>query len=626
MTERIRVNGVFLDMPKNKVTRNIRVSDVGDIGSFKTSFSYTLKLPKTSKNISVFEMLGVLGNQSRKPYEMVTVDFFVEDVLLVEEGRLIIKEKEGNYFNCFIIDGGFGLNEVLGDSLLNDLDLSSLSHNITIQNVIDSFENTEGFIYALADFGKNTPLNPKAVFDIDNIDLIGTKSLPISVDNQDEGMGGKDVTSTSGTTTTANSFYITLAEEEEIEITSEGIEIDIEVNFNSTSDSTVELQLNQFRGSLYSSVAIASVTGNSSSGVLELSGLINSSYTDIEEGDFFILSVHDSAGTAEWNVLNYSLVVNTIKYIKVDELAPSIFAHTLFNEILTQNNITYDSNIFTNTYFLKELVTVSKGYSVTGFNQLIEFDGLLDDIKQYDFIKDIANRYGLIVVGNWDKDISLVTIESIFNGDYDVEDWTGKVAAISGENYQATYSKKNKVLFDYPNDSDKLNDLDGVLLIDNENLEPEQELFSSIFEIANDSEIYKGVQLYKVPIWSLDEDIVAENETTPIKLFSNILENVTIGFKILDKTDLEIYTGDVSFLSLEDISLSDSITLNYNLFKSSFDDYEMLKVKLNLNVIDVFNLDFKKLKYIKHKGQKYYLNNIKYTSGEISEAEMLKIL
>ena len=146
------LNKIKVDLPQKPIVRKMQISDVGDIASIKSSYSYTLSLPPTSRNKQVLEMLGVIGNQSRKPYQNIACDYVVDEIHLVRNGIAIIKETAVGY-NLNIIDGFKSLSDLLAGKKLSDLDLTDLNHELTTQLYIDSYSNTEGYIYAIADFG-----------------------------------------------------------------------------------------------------------------------------------------------------------------------------------------------------------------------------------------------------------------------------------------------------------------------------------------------------------------------------------------------------------------------------------------------------------------------------------------
>lgn len=63
----------------------------------------------------------------------------------------------------------------------------------------------------------------------------------------------------------------------------------------------------------------------------------------------------------------------------------------------------------------------------------------------------------------------------------------------------------------------------------------------------------------------------------------------------------------------------------YKAFQSLINNYRKVKFSFNLSVIDIFNLDFFKLKYLKQTGRFYYLNDVTHTPNKLSTVTMIEI-
>ncbi len=152
MAEKLYLNKKLVDLFPKGITRKLQIGKVGEIASRKSTHSYTIKLPMTANNIQIMDMLGVIGNTSRKPYERITADYLDNDISLIENGYAKVKAKSG-FFEIVLYDGVIDLGERLKGKKIEDLQLDDLNHILTTQTYIDSFSNTEGYIYALANFG-----------------------------------------------------------------------------------------------------------------------------------------------------------------------------------------------------------------------------------------------------------------------------------------------------------------------------------------------------------------------------------------------------------------------------------------------------------------------------------------
>ena len=623
MAESLYLNNILVDLEEKPITRAIRIGDIGDISSRKSSYSYTVILPKTSKNVLFLDMLATIGNISRKPYENITCRYVVDGITLIQNGSAIVKDA-GESYKVNIIDGVKALSDVLAGKKLSDLALTALQHNLTAQSLVDSFSNTEGFIYGIADFGKGVSYSTRSTLSIGSIPLTTTDhSAPLEVNTNDSGGGAIDVVSSVGVTNESNAFYKVL-------IPTEGMDIDVTavivVDFT-VNNSEIEVLLKQFRAA----AEIDSRTIGSATGDLGDTEAINAfeseSFTDVEEDDYFIVSVEIVTGSYETTEYYFVGVgVNASTYFKAETQVPSIFMHTLFDAIFTENSIEYEGDFFTtNAKFLNEVVTLSKGYTISAVGQAVDPSDYLSDLPQIDLVRDVLNRYGLVLLPLQETgSYKFMPLEDILTDTDNAEDWTDKLSKITSESYTSGYAKENKATFDYA-DGIVFKEYDGILEVDNENAENEKPLFSSPFEIPNSASSLEGIPTFLIPLWQLNNDGDYDNAESPIKVMSIRLEDVDLSVKMLGNATVVSVTTDVPYLSLNDISLQDSIDDNYPAFKTAIDDYKKVVGIFNLSVIDIYYLDFSKLKFLKQKGRFYYLNLVQHTAQKMSKVELIEV-
>ncbi|WP_339875192.1 hypothetical protein [Olleya marilimosa] len=148
--KRINVNGVDLDLYlDDKINLNITLNDISDISTRNSTYSNTIKIPRTANNVEVFEFLGVLGNTSTKPYEKVRCDYYVNDLPIINNGYLQITKTTEDEFSIVIYDGVIDLQERIKGKYISELEFLDLYiHNRNTTLVVNSLDNTEGYIYA----------------------------------------------------------------------------------------------------------------------------------------------------------------------------------------------------------------------------------------------------------------------------------------------------------------------------------------------------------------------------------------------------------------------------------------------------------------------------------------------
>jgi len=257
---------------------------------------------------------------------------------------------------------------------------------------------------------------------------------------------------------------------------------------------------------------------------------------------------------------------------------------------------------------------------------LVDFSTMMGDTTQLDFIKDVMQRYGLVLKPNEGNvnSYSFIQFEELLNDKVGAEDWSDKLVGISKESYGIKYAKQNKAKYKYDSEI-KLPTQDGEIIIDNENAEPEKTLFTSVFEIPSTYEIYKGEPLYLHPVWE-DKDGLIDIKETKLRTFRIKPTSGTISAYYFADTISTTFTGNIPMLSLDTMSMQHYLSTYYKAYRFLIGTYKEIDADLNLSNIDIHRLDFFKLKYLKQTGKYYYLNNVKHSAGgEVSKAELIEI-
>ncbi|MEX2402647.1 MAG: hypothetical protein WD625_00875, partial [Balneolales bacterium] len=152
VNEQLYINGHEVDIYPEGINLNLQINDMGSAQDRQSSYSNTIRLPKTSKNQMVLGFLGTPGSMSRVPYTQLPCRYVVNGVPIVISGMVEVRATAGDY-EVVIYDGVIDLTERLKDVTLSDLNYSDLNHYLSSANYTDSFGNTSGYIYGIADFG-----------------------------------------------------------------------------------------------------------------------------------------------------------------------------------------------------------------------------------------------------------------------------------------------------------------------------------------------------------------------------------------------------------------------------------------------------------------------------------------
>ena len=608
MATLLYINKKLVDLGNTDIVRKIQIADISEIDKNKSSFSYTIKLPKTSKNKIAFDFLGEIGNASLKPYEEVVADLVIDGINVIVNGFAIVRETASNY-NINLIDGFRSLSNLLTGLKLTDLDLTDLEHNLTPTNYINSYSNTEGYIYCIGKysdkfFGTDIEIQETAP-------SIYIHTLFKRIINE----AGYDLNGDFFTTNTdflkevltpsrgftVNEFVIIDTDKGNCETNliaesdSSPTPIVDEVDFSFTDIDLVDIAIDS--GLVFGIGGDYDITidntYNVTSGTIEQIVLLNGSQISIQ--------TITGSGTGQHLINGQTIAKDDVLTVKMRATG-----------VLNGGNYEYDYSISADLNFV-----------LKASSRLIKPSEYLGDMNQIDLIKDVVNRYGLIVKPmNDGSDFEFKPLNEVLNSISNAEDWSSKLSGIQSETYLPNYAKINKALFNY-DESIKFPTNDGELLIDNVNLNENKTLFASIFEIPALSFFLLGEEVYSIPLWNV-VDSELQNAETPLKVMSIKRVDGTINAYLFGASP-QSQTDDIPFLSLEQIDLQYSIDTYYEKIKDLFEKYREKTFLFNLSVIDIYNLDFFKLKYLRQTGRYYYLNSVQYTEGKVSKVVMLEL-
>ena len=438
MSERLYLNGELVDMISKPITRKIQIGEIGDVSARKSSFSYSHNLPRTSRNTRIFDMLGVSGNTSRKPYENIVANYVVDGITLVSGGYVVI-DSTGEYFEINIYNGIIDLAERLKGLKLSDLELSDFDHILTSTNYINSFSNTEGYIYCIADFGLGSSSSIKVeqqapclyvhtifrrIFEIAGVNLEGG-----FFDNNQNYLT-EVITPSQGYTVLEESF-------------SQDPKGGVDTNTLSNSETSTNPISENRKFSITGSITGASISSNdivfSVAGRYTLNMVISHFLTDT----YASFRIHKNGQAVSYKSLDENVNQEnnsvTIEVEAGDRLSFRLQANAKIPEFTGNDR-----------FHLSYLVSADINLLLLTGGQLIKASDYIGDMNQIDFVKDVLHRYGLALhpIQN-SNDYRFRQIERILSERDTAEDWTQKYVDQPKENYISNYAKNNIAKYQY---------------------------------------------------------------------------------------------------------------------------------------------------------------------------------
>lgn len=602
MSESLFLNKRKVDIYSKPITRRIQIGDVNEVTERKSSFSYTIKIPKTSNNLEVLEMLSTGGNTSLKPFEEIPADYIINNVYVIQNGIAVIRDS-GKDFSVNLIDGFRGLANLLGDKRINEIDLSDLDHEINSEVMVQSYNNTEGYIYGFADFGKGIDDSVgqetegqapsifvhtiiSRIFDEAGFDLIG------DFFTTDEKYLNEVITPSNGYEVSPAGTLVVMSD-----IIGDTKQIDLIKDIANRhgllmkpNDDITGFEFKKFQEVLNS-------RNNADNWTKKVGDFKKENYT---------------SGYAQINTANYDYADSNV--------------NDLDGELLIENYVASpEKEIF------KGVFQIPENIGIVGHSFELPSKEIFKIPIWGDYVQKEAN-----IENEIDGDV--LATPSRLKQDGTTEAFTGGRV----ERYDITYP------------SSKTFAIDGSIVGTGYCMVcyyDSSDVFIS-YEIAGSSTVLEYTKkIITVPSNTSRIRISGTTTKTP-KLYEYLLVNYdsaeisSVKSSIMYIERLACYvqfeyfgaitiipiegqdknTDYIPFLTTKFMSLQYSLDNSYKSFKDLLNNYKKLNLITNLSLIDIHNFDFFKLKYLKQTGRFYYVNNIQYAYGRLAKCEALEIL
>lgn len=611
MNEQLFVNGFELDIEPQSIARKIRATELGNVANKKSNISIQFKILRTIKNSKALGLLGVAGSPSKAPYSELRVNYIVDTIPVIIDGLMIVEKTDSMYYYVRIYDGLLDLSSKLKGRRLKDLPLSDLDHYLNAQNIEDSFSNTEGYIYALGDYGQGLTQSELLApsFFVHTIWSKIFNSAGVQFDgaffSSDDEYLSEVITPSIGYTPIES----TLSE------TAQGSASSDIIDRLLVSDSYINLtDKHNFTGSGLVDFTISG--GNLVSGVsgrVELD--IATSWNNVDTDLFVRLTVNDVTKTTIYLEVGGNLTKNTNVVLNLnpgDVIKFHVVASSYYQDGPVNHRVDYRVE---NDVVLTE--------SSNGF--LIEAANIIGEMTQLDFVRDIINRYGLFpipVSGNTNA-YRFRTINEILSNRSSVEDWTSKLVDPGSEAYDSGLAKNNYFKYQYPRDVIEKK-YDGVLTVDNFNAEEATDLYKSPFEIPSISTSYFSNPIYQRILFELNSESEIEAKEAPNSVMSLKRVNGTYTIRFFNDTPIGV-SGSIPLLSLENMGMQRVIDRRYSQYVAMVNQYNSKEISLNLSTVDIHGFKLDKLYYFAQLGKYYLVNELTHRAGGLSTAIVTQI-
>lgn len=614
--EELYINNLLMDTRLRGISRTLQANDFSEVQYRQSNYSNQIELPDTPNNVKNLEYLGVIGNTSRAPYTKLVVRYIVDGVELVREGKGVLKQTIDKKYKLVIYDGGIGLSSLLGDELLSDIvvpleeqrymsydDFYSGMKNtsegliLAIDEKETNFVNTTSFYFyvhtAFERIFANKGFTIESDFTNNNADF---KSRVFSMgegwDQTQKTEVINDFGTVTGTTQHAGSVLPPLTESKII--------------YTYTSSSTIDNLAFKF----YTTVAKGNF-GNPT--LFGIRAEKNGNYITQKNLDV-PLGVTQDGLPAD----------NSVSFVFIVDIEPGdIIELTVLasGKSSSPYNYRYDLNWNLN-------IVSDRSYWTTNPKTLFP------EVTQLNFVKDIIQRFNLMFsIDSRAKKIKLQTSEEVLNDYASAENWSNKFVSDKSETYNSSFARENWFRYSQDDDSNPVGN--GVLVVDNENLPETKTVLTSIFKSTNSI----SAERVEFPIALWDEPEQGETGETKAKKDTPRL------FRVKNETAKEVKvaltpqiyidykslvpakrTTNLTRLSFTEVSYQEEVNKYYVKYKSVLDNYKKKTLEVNLSLVDIYQIDFFKLKYFEQLGKYYYLNKVSnFKPNQTTQIELIEV-
>lgn len=603
---------------KETIATDYSIAPISDISSRTSAKSISFKIPLTANNRAIIENANVIVNSTTLPYTLIPAKLKANGLPQGIEFAAIESIKDT--INIRLFGSNIDFFSIIKGRKLEDLS-DTFDHAWTLQNAYDSRDNTEGYIYALIDFHADSPNgyinNTDPEIDVRGLlPSVFLHSL-ISQIITDAGF-------------TAQGDFLQEADYRSVIIPCLGIDI------GRYADSAA----------LLASAESSNNTGPGNNVVFDVPindplGLIAGTQLTIPMPGTFRVEANFSFPSGGIGISHFELKLNGV--VVDDDFFMGAGSTTLvYDGQLTgasvftlHNNGTSVVDILAGATIA---ITEASDIEQTGYGFYYDVLANLPDLKQSDLLKDTAQKFGLIFqVDNQNKVVKIRRFSEVLDNITNALDWSDKVDYTEKPElkFNSDYAQRNLCIYSEDDTVIKPVGTDSEILIDNQNLEAEKELFESPFAASEQVERFNGVSIAQIKIFTdlggADEEIA---EVEPRYLVKRT-EAFSV-FTYTDGTDTEVGTDvPVTHFILEGQDFNAGF--QNNLLDNSADlialiqEFKQVTILLRLTAADINQLDFFIPVWIELNGQPgcyYYISKIsqfKVTSKESTEVELVKL-
>ena len=593
MKEELYIKGESVDLGDSEITLNFKSNLLGDISKITASNSYTIKLPRTNKNIRLLDFPDVAGHESYMMRDYFNAEYYRNGVKLFDAKAVLISCSEDG----FDVALTWGMSEKFIQLMNDDKSIQEFADMALPWNSSTTYDN--GLVNGQLSHGY---IRHNAGIDVDsNRDKIFIHPSVNCMRLLEE------IASYYGLTMDWGSYkqYIELLYLPLISQKASSKYNFFEANITGTLDSDIKYvkftQINRVDG-------------------------INISNTETY-GD--VVRIYETSLDWELDILIYTNKHNTLnvvelafysnaQYIKSLQISSNDIGLCAYKgvipfDITEYSNITIRIRINNGALLgiIKSYIKIfSEDVQSVSYNQYYPINSNLPDISVVDFIKQICWLFGLFAIKS-DTGVSFISVNKIIDNRDKAVDWSKKLVPTGWTAKETSYTfgdfaQKNYFRYE---ENENAKSADGYMVVQNKTLDYEKDLVKLPYTAGGDNGDMRAVPYFK---WSDDGTIVELVDC------GDRIMQLVISFDSQGKEDARL---DFSDLKFQNRVSRFGLSSYQDLIKSPF----VIKDTFRLTEIDLKNLDYTIPVYIERYAAFFAIISIK-SQGDYSECELLKLL
>lgn len=593
MKEELYIKGESVDLGDSEITLNFKSNLLGDISKITASNSYTIKLPRTNKNIRLLDFPDVAGHESYMMRDYFNAEYYRNGVKLFDAKAVLISCSEDG----FDVALTWGMSEKFIQLMNDDRSIQEFADMALPWNSSTTYDN--GLVDGQLSHGY---IRHNAGIDVDsNRDKIFIHPSVNCMRLLEE------IASYYGLTMEWGSYkqYIELLYLPLISQKASSKYNFFEANITGTLDSDIKYvkftQINRVDGINISNT--------------ETYGDVVRIYETSLDWELDIListNKHNTLNVVELAFYSNAQYIKSLQ-ISSNDIGLCAYKGVIPFDITEYSNITIRIRINNGALLgiIKSYIKIfSEDVQSVSYNQYYPIGINLPNISVVDFIKQICWLFGLFAI-KIDTGVFFMPVSKIIDNKKKAVDWSKKLVPTGWTAKETSYTfgdfaQKNYFRYE---ENENAKSADGYMVVQNKTLDHEKDLVKLPYTAGGDNGDMRAVPYFK---WS-DDGTIVELEDCGDRIMQ-----LVISFDSQGKEDARL---DFSDLKFQNRVSRFGLSSYQDHIKSPF----VIKDTFRLTEIDLKNIDYTIPVYIERYAAFFAIISIK-SQGYYSECELLKLL